>query len=76
MCDAELIRFPSNVALKAEGAALETIRTSVRDHWPLTAEEKARVNIGVYAIRELEGINEDLVAKLATLEQQIKSALA
>lgn len=70
-CRAELERLPADKALKNECSALESIHTKVLDHWPLTSEERARINIGLYAIRELEGINEDLAAQMATLEAHL-----
>lgn len=41
--------------LRGAKVALEQIRTIVSDHWPLTAAERSKVNIGLYAIRVLEG---------------------
>ena len=71
LCSVELDRLPGDLALKKEHSALNAIRAMILDRWPLTPQERSRVNIGIYAIRELEGINEELVAKLATLEQHL-----
>ena len=74
LCESELLRLPTDIALKTECSALESLQSMVMDHWPLKPEEKAAINIGIYAVRELEGINDELVAKLTTLEQRITRA--
>jgi hypothetical protein len=68
---AELRRLPADKALQAGYSALQGIRDHVMDHWPLTADEKRRINIGIYAVRELEGFSDDLVAQLTTLDTHL-----
>ena len=66
--------FPDDRSLQKEKEALQIIRSQVSDHWPLKPKEKADVNIGIYAIRTMEGMFDDLVKRITTLDQALKSS--
>jgi hypothetical protein len=63
---------PEDKSLANLRAALKNIREQVDARWLLTAEERSRVNIGLYAIRTLEGLHDDLVKPLTTLDSHLK----
>jgi len=65
-------KYPFEHRFQLVKKALEQLGKEVRDHWPLTHEEKRKVNIGVYAARELEEQADDLAGKLEILDYDIK----
>lgn len=64
---------PSDRTLTTALNALSRIQAKTSDHWPLLDSEKKAVDIGVYAIREMSGVYEDLVDRLTALQGHLKA---
>jgi hypothetical protein len=74
MCSELRVRAPADRSLAKMYQALELIRAEVLDHWPLSKEERAQINIGIYAVRSMEGLYDQLVHKVTRLDHYLKSA--
>jgi hypothetical protein len=72
LCKQELERFP-NDRLRTMLEALGHYRDLVQDHWPLTPDEKARVGIGFFAAKELDGVDDTLIGTLLRLHRYLVS---
>jgi hypothetical protein len=69
-----LDRRPDDEDLLRVKTGLEAIRQMVARKWPLSAEDRKQVNIGLYAVRVLEGGPYDrLPDALLTLSADLKA---
>lgn len=59
---------PGDEVLTYVISELERIGAEVRAGWPLTASQKDRIEIGVLAVREIEGWHDDLADLLEDID--------
>jgi hypothetical protein len=70
-CAAASSKASDDASLQKVLYALQSIRGKVVDHWPLTPEERININIGIFAVREMEGMYDDLVEILTRLDYHL-----
>lgn len=51
--------------------AFDTLEGWLRDHFPLTSEEKKQMNLGLFAAREIETFDDGLAADIQRLNFQL-----
>lgn len=66
-------RFPADPALRSSSRMLEDLRDRVRSQWPLPKEEAQAVNIGLFAVRNLEPDMPSVVTALVRVERLLQS---
>lgn len=67
-----LSEYPSDNRLKFVVEELERLEKLVNISWPLTEDEKAKVVIGLYAVREIDDDNPDLAIRLTHIAYDLK----
>jgi hypothetical protein len=70
-CIASQLQAP-DVAVGQEILGLQNVRKIVEQEWPLTPENKARLNIGVVAVKNISDWNQDLALSLMTIDHVLK----
>ena len=65
-------QYPKFSPLQDAEAAVMTLRTKVAARWPLSDVDKERVEIGQFAVRNLDDILPDLVVQLVRLGRLAK----
>ena len=65
-------KYPDFGPLDDMEAAVRTLRSEVVARWPLSDLERARVEIGQFAVRNLDDIDQDLVMQLVRVGRLAK----
>ncbi len=66
-------RFPADPALRDSSRMLADLRDRVRAQWPLPRAEAQAVNIGLFAVRNLEPDMPNVVTALVRVERLLQS---
>jgi hypothetical protein len=69
-----LTKDPTEIRYHWVEKEIERFRTLIEDHYPLTDREKSTCGFGLYAVRELEGVEDDLAGALIDLHEKINKA--
>lgn len=66
-------RFPADPALRDSSRMLADLRDRVRAQWPLPRAEAQAVNVGLFAVRNLEPDMPEVVTALVRVERLLQS---
>lgn len=69
-----LARAPGDVTIQSTLDELGDIAREVRSTWPLSAEVASDIEIGLFAVRELEDVYPELADLLERVDYEIKLA--
>jgi len=71
----QLLGHGYDALLEAFIVELERYRSLAEDHWPLTSEERATVDIGRVAVRELDDVFPDYVTLLSQVGAKLRKGV-